>query len=238
MTDVMLAFANARAGREQAYEAWYADEHIPAVLAVEGILGARRFRAATDLKDGPDHPYVLLTAYDVVSGQLPGTVERLIAARPPMSGDAEGIPRAWCFEELGPRVGVPDTGEGPFDHVVVLTNARAGADAEFNRWYDEVHVPDVLDKIRGYVGARRFRRAEVPLNRGCPWGYMALYDVPKGEMAHCLERIQWSRAERDEALAAGRTPQVPIAPGLADEREAWFFREIVGDPAAVAGAVT
>jgi hypothetical protein len=234
MTDVMLAFANARAGREDAFDAWYSEEHVPAVLAVDGVQSARRFRAAADLPGGPEHPYTFLAIYEIASGEVPSAVQGLIAARPQMSEDVDGAPLAWCFEEVSPRIAGTEAGDGPFDHMVVFTNAREGTDEEFNRWYDEVHIPDILTKIGGYAGAHRFRRADVPFNRNCPWGYMALYDIPKGTMAHCLERIVWSRTEREEAEAAGRVPQVSIAPAMADERASWFYRALVPDRMAVA----
>lgn len=42
---------------------------------------------------------------------------------------------------------------------IVLTNCEPGKDEEFNRWYDEVHIPDLLD-TPGIVGARRSTLAD------------------------------------------------------------------------------
>jgi len=39
--------------------------------------------------------------------------------------------------------------------LIVLSNAKAGRDAEFNRWYDTEHLPDVL-KIPGFETGQRF----------------------------------------------------------------------------------
>lgn len=237
MTDVMLAFTNARPGREQAFDEWYTAVHVPEVLAVAGVLGGRRLQAADDIPDGPEHPYRFLAVYDVASGQAPAVGERLMNDGPALSDDVDGTPAAWFYEEIAPRVATDDAGEGPFDQMVVLTNAKPGTDAQFNRWYDEIHVPDVLNTIGGYVGARRFRRVDgVPFNAGNPWGYMALYDIPKGAIDHCHERIKWSRAEREQALAAGRAPAVPIDPAMGDERLSWFYRETLSWTPAPAAA--
>ncbi len=46
-------------------------------------------------------------------------------------------------------------------------------------------------------------------------------------MEHALERIGWSRTEREEAQAAGREPAVPIDPAMEDERVSWWYRETV-----------
>ncbi len=173
MTDVMLAFTNAQAGRERAFDEWYNAEHLPGVLEVEGIVGGRRLEAIDGLQDGPVHPYRFLAVYDVVAGESGATAERLVTVGPPMSEDVDGVPAAWCYEEIAPRVAAEGAGEGPFDQMVVLTNPNPGGDEAFNRWYDEIHVPDVLNTIGGYVGARRFRRIEglpsTATTRGATW---------------------------------------------------------------------
>jgi hypothetical protein len=226
MPDVMLSFTNARAGREDAFNAWYDSEHLPEVLAADQMIGARRLRVAlTD--DELHHPYEFLAVYDVEPGQAAAAAQSVIEARPALSDDIDGRPESWWFEELGPRRAVDGTGDGPFDKLVVLTNASPGQDREFNAWYDRRHVPDLLEKVDGVVAARRFRRAEgVVFNKSCPWGYLALYDIPKGEARRALEGIVWSRTERAESEAAGREPQVPITEAMAAERVSWWYREI------------
>jgi len=225
MTDVMLALTNAKPGREEAFDAWYDARHIPDVLAADHVLGARRLRAARALTDVPEQPYEFLAIYEVAAGQCAAAVKSILANPPKMSEDVDGHPNAWLFEELGPRTARPDAGDGPFDQMVVFTNAAEGEDEAFNRWYDELHIPDVFNVIGGFVSAQRFKRADVALNAHCPWGYLALYDIPKGQAQHCLDRINWSRAEREEAEAAGREPKVKLSPTLAPERVSWFFLE-------------
>ena len=39
--------------------------------------------------------------------------------------------------------------------MLALSNAAAGRDKEFNDWYDEVHIPDVLS-VEGVLSATRF----------------------------------------------------------------------------------
>ena len=38
----------------------------------------------------------------------------------------------------------------------VFTNCPADQEEEFNRWYNEIHLPDIL-AIEGFVGARRYK---------------------------------------------------------------------------------
>ena len=55
--------------------------------------------------------------------------------------------------------------------MMVLSNAVVGQDEEFNRWYDEVHLPDVF-KVPGVTGAERFR-----MRSGAGWNYLAIYEL-------------------------------------------------------------
>ena len=226
MPDVSLAFTNVRAGREDAFNEWYDSDHLPQVLAADHMIGGRRLRVAI-ADDDLDHPYGFLALYDVESGQTVAASRSVIERRPPLTDDLDGTPASWWFEELGPRRAVDGAGDGPFDKLVVLTNAVPGEDDAFNAWYDQRHVPDLLEKIDGVVAAQRFRRADgVPFNKSCPWGYLALYDIPRGEARRALDSIVWSRAERAEAERAGREPQVPISPAMAEDRLSWWYTEI------------
>jgi hypothetical protein len=226
MTDVMLALANAKPGHAGGFAQWFEDERAPALLGVDGVLGVRRLHAANDLADGPEHPYEFLAIYEIASGELASTAARMAETDATTSADQQGESVSWWYEEFRPRVATPDAGTGPFDHMVVVSNATPGADAELNRWYDEVHIPDIFNKIGGIVAARRYRRAEVPGNRDCPFGYMALYDIPEGQIAYCQRRLLWSRGEREEALAAGREPAVPITPAIGDDRMTWMYGSV------------
>jgi hypothetical protein len=102
--------------------------------------------------------------------------------------------------------------------LVVLTNAVPGRADEFNTWYDDVHLSDVVKKMGGFTAARRYDR----VGEG-PWGYLALYEIDGGNVQHAIERIVWGRAERVEAEAAGREPQVPISPAMDEHRLSFFY---------------
>lgn len=59
---------------------------------------------------------------------------------------------------------------------LVLTNPVDGEDAEFNRWYTEDHIPDVLG-VEGIVSAQRLQYADSLYSEGCPYKYGAIYEV-------------------------------------------------------------
>jgi len=73
---------------------------------------------------------------------------------------------------------------------VVLTNPTAGNEAEYNRWYDEQHIPDVL-KASGFVRAQRFKLADAQM---APDGdkthrYLALYEIETDDVAASLKDL-------------------------------------------------
>jgi hypothetical protein len=67
--------------------------------------------------------------------------------------------------------------------LIVMTNPSEGREDEFNDWYTNTHLPDVL-KIPGIVAAQRFglspvQRMEPPL----PWSYFAIYEIETDDLA-------------------------------------------------------
>lgn len=60
--------------------------------------------------------------------------------------------------------------------IVALTNATPGREQEFNDWYDNQHVHDVL-KVPGFVSAQRFACEDVPGFPAPKYKYCALFEV-------------------------------------------------------------
>jgi hypothetical protein len=59
---------------------------------------------------------------------------------------------------------------------LVLTNPTEGDEEEFNRWYTEDHIPDVLG-VDGIVSAQRLQYVDSLYSEGCPFKYAAIYEV-------------------------------------------------------------
>lgn len=95
---------------------------------------------------------------------------------------------------------------------IALTNAVEDRDAEFNRWYNEQHLSDVL-RIPGMVAAQRFilapaQRMEAPY----PYQYLAIYEIDAVDPAEVIADIQ-ARAGTElmpmtDAIAAERLPLI------------------------------
>jgi hypothetical protein len=96
------------------------------------------------------------------------------------------------------------------DHILlVFSNAKPELEQEFNDWYDTVHVVDLVDKIGGIEAGQRFQVAGAYRDSAADYKYLAMYSIPDGKLDAAREGLRWQHTERDEALAAGRTPAVP-----------------------------
>jgi len=73
--------------------------------------------------------------------------------------------------------------------MVVMTNPSDPArDDEFNQWYDEIHLPEVL-QFDGIVSATRYRISDARLDPTAPVAhrYMALYEIETEDVGAVLQ---------------------------------------------------
>jgi hypothetical protein len=101
---------------------------------------------------------------------------------------------------------------------VVLTNCDADHEDEFNRWYDEVHLGDLL-RVPGIVGARRAVLADAQMSMvgdglaligsdglSLKYKYLACYYIEAAEAASVLKEVK----------ARSGTPAMQISPYLTE----------------------
>lgn len=81
---------------------------------------------------------------------------------------------------------------------VVFTRPMAGREDEYNLWYDQRHLPDVL-AVPGFTSARRFA-ADTETGRQ----YLALYTMRSDDPDACLA----------ELAARANTDRMPLSPAL------------------------
>jgi hypothetical protein len=161
---IHLSIYDLEAEREREFGAWYEREHARAMLAREGWRRLRRYRCT----DG--QPFASL--YDLDDGVA--TEPHLSAA--PFRSDrfaARGVrnyhARTWRE--------IHDEGEHPararWLNIVSVDIEDAHA-AEFNRWYNEVHVPEILG-CPGWLANRRYECVD-----GDP-RFLAIYELSDPE---------------------------------------------------------
>jgi hypothetical protein len=90
--------------------------------------------------------------------------------------------------------------------LVVMSNAKPGMDEEYNAWYEQHHLPDLLS-IPGVTGGERFR---VKTFEGAPppeFKFLAIYELdgdPAGVLKESGVRNADGRMSRSDALDSER----------------------------------
>jgi len=102
--------------------------------------------------------------------------------------------------------------------LIVLSNAVEGREDEFNDWYTNTHLADVV-RVPGIVSAQRFHCTAVQRDAGKqPWQYMAIYDCDADNVQQVIDNIG----------ARAGTPEMPISSAMAETHYACFFEAITG----------
>jgi len=94
--------------------------------------------------------------------------------------------------------------------LIVLSEAVDGADEdEFNRWYNEVHAPEIVERGAA-VSFRRLRASGIPLAPVIPElpTYAAVYEI-EAETVEDVEKIQQRLAETKH-LSRGMSPTLDL----------------------------
>ena len=99
---------------------------------------------------------------------------------------------------------------------IVMTNAVQGREDEYNTWYTEKHLPDVL-RIPGIVGAQRFKLASTQRrDPPYPWQYAALYDIETESLQTTISALK----------ARSGTKDMPLSDAMAEEKLSYIFEPI------------
>ncbi len=72
---------------------------------------------------------------------------------------------------------------------MVKSDAVDGREDEYNTWYNEVHLPEVL-QIEGFQAARRFALNEHQVQKGQTHAYLAIYEIDTDNAAATLQNLQ------------------------------------------------
>ncbi len=103
--------------------------------------------------------------------------------------------------------------------LVVVSNPLPGQEDEYNEWYSNRHLKDVLE-VPGVVSATRLKLAGDPIGAGC-WKYAALYTVDHDDPQSVL----------DELSKRSGTDRMPLSKALdLDGLYAAIYEPIVAAP--------
>ena len=76
--------------------------------------------------------------------------------------------------------------------LTVQTDAMPGHEREFNKWYDENHVPEIL-ATEGFLLGRRFRAVPSPSDAERESGtskYLAVYDIASADLMASYQALR------------------------------------------------
>lgn len=71
--------------------------------------------------------------------------------------------------------------------MVAMSDPVAGSEAEFERWYQQVHLPELMT-LEGFVGAQRYR-LRVPLGTGQCWSHMVIYEIETADIERVIGKL-------------------------------------------------
>lgn len=155
---------------------WYDTEHIPERRSVPGFINCQRWI-------GADDPKLSIATYDLESlDVLTSPPYRAIGGEnlSPWSKRLTARCRRICrFEGEQMKPGDRAAPEGAGGMLFFAMNPVPEADAEFNAWYDEEHIPR-LAAVPGCLSARRFR-IRTAVSEG-NHRYLALYHLASPEV--------------------------------------------------------
>ena len=81
--EYMLVFTNPLEGKEEAFNRWYTEVHMPEAMQIAGFVAAQRFKVGNSPVPAPEHKY--LAIYEAPTGQMQQCVEKLFAASDKMT---------------------------------------------------------------------------------------------------------------------------------------------------------
>lgn len=98
---------------------------------------------------------------------------------------------------------------------VVFTNPTAGLEHEFDDWYVNQHLPDVL-QVPGFKAGQRFELERTQVKDGRPWQFMTVFDIDTDDLRRTL----------DELVSRVNTAAMPMSPSIAEHRVAYVFKAV------------
>ncbi len=183
------------AERVEAFDRWYDEEHLADLVAVGGMLLGRRFVREIAYPFASPLGMDFLTLYDAESVDVFSSAEFVAVGtqRTPRTVEVtEGLNPSFNFyRQISPEHGGGLTKRGPEPLAVagtaimhVMTGCDLEAEDDFNRWYEEEHLPRLVE-ADGVLHARRFVESHGQPSEGQrrPLRYLALYELADPSVA-------------------------------------------------------
>lgn len=182
-------------GHEAEFNAWYDDEHIPVRMKAPGFVSAQRYRA----QEGDGY----LAVYEVDRLAAFDTPEyKVIKTQPSdrtrwMLKNVSGFTR-YLGEEIFCTAGADAAALNAPVLYAVWFNVPAERAADFNAWYEQDHIP-ILMECKDWLAVRRFKIVDGEPGR---WTHLALHYLDSVEALESPERQRARQTPWRDRLAA------------------------------------
>jgi hypothetical protein len=193
-----------RAPEEAAWDEWEDEVHVPALCTEGGPWVATRFELTARPQPGmPGIGFTHVTIYELADADVAAQAARTLDVDDALRAQGRMHPAhaaigADVFTAHGPFGRKPEPSPALHGHILtyVLCNDPA-REHEWDAWYDEEHVPDMLSCGAFHAMSRweRSPRARVGSN------FLTLYDVATDTVDEAVRRSAVTLAE---IVAAGR----------------------------------
>jgi len=208
-TALLMVWADVPADKEAEFNRWYNEEHIPERLAVPGFLSGARYEA---VKSGPKH----LACYELeTAAVLDSPAYKKVRDNPTewtrrCSPDVIGTTFIRnVYTMIHPAALTPsiaNSGMAPALQIGRMDVAPE-VDAEWNRWYSTVYVPN-YEKVPGVIRGRRYRAVV-----GSPT-YLTFYEFEHPLVSESKEWLAQQNANPDNPRMRGYMRHAPGSPGV------------------------
>jgi hypothetical protein len=181
---LLLAAFDFSGAHADEFHDWYDLEHIPERRSVPGFGACERWI-------GAEQPVISVATYDLDSINVLRSEAYASIAHGNLSVWSKRV-TAMCkrllrFEGTQLTPGSAAAPDGAGGILFNAMNVAPSAEADFNAWYDEEHLP-ALSRVPGTLAARRYRSAEAG---GGSHRYVALYHL---ESPVVTESAAWKAA--------------------------------------------
>ena len=190
---LLLAITNCTdASKSDEFNYWYNHMHVPDVTGPGIFRHAIRFANSDPASPAGQYVATYETAWEEVEKAMPAHREAGARTR----GDEDrGTPliqpvTVGVFKRKGGEFNA--AAKPSLGMLLVLSNCKDTDDEkEFNRWYEDVHIPDILD-TGAYHTAYRYVSTDPEATKG---KYLAIYETDNRDAAAAREKLNAVRAD-------------------------------------------
>ncbi len=228
-----LHLHNVPAGKEADYAAWFDGDHVADLARLRGFTSAERFEVVKEqiMPDIPQ-PWRFMSVYDFdfVSPEIdvPALGPLLANARDDgLIDDDNESERIYTYRMYSDwRSSANHKRDQPLSGMsIILANFVAGMEAEYHKWYDEVHMPEV-SAVPGHVAMRRGRLADqqVEPKRYCPGSDIVMCAQQTDDLMFTIRDF----SARARGVSPSGIAMAPRSSAGSFARTVHYFRKISG----------